>query len=223
MGTLQSMLLSLLPKKSRRIFSVHDVPSEGALLSGIFEALAGTGLLIHGYFAYSNERLASMPVSVMSKAAAVGGESAVMGLGNILLLEYIFQLTTIILLWLTLEGGVRAVAAIVGEVIPSLPLSVLVFLLEKLGGQYKEKQLGERVRDEIQPIAGKGALQIASCRPKLWNQLTTISHEGQFYELVGEKKGQKPRPFIYLLRKKPINSVIRGIHAYDPDEALHAH
>jgi hypothetical protein len=60
------------------------------------------------------------------------------------------------------------------------------------------------------------SLQIKSCRPKQWNQLTTVSHDGQLYELVSEQKAPAPRRYVYLFRKKPPTAVIRGIHAYDP-------
>jgi hypothetical protein len=79
--------------------------------------------------------------------------------------------------------------------------------------------LGGRIRDEVQPGAAD-SLQIASCRPKPWTQLTTISHEGIFYELVSEHEGEPPRPFVYILRRKPTTAVIRGIHEYNPDEEL---
>jgi hypothetical protein len=61
--------------------------------------------------------------------------------------------------------------------------------------------------------AAAESLQIASCRPKPWTRLTTISHEGVFYELVSENKGQAPRPFVSILRRKSQTAVIRGIHA----------
>jgi hypothetical protein len=80
--------------------------------------------------------------------------------------------------------------------------------------------MGARLRDEVIIDPSGQSLRIASCRPKQWNQLTTVSLEGQFYELVQEEKATAPRPFVYQLRKKPPTAVIRGIYAYDPDEVL---
>jgi hypothetical protein len=119
-----------------------------------------------------------------------------------------------------LEGFVRAIAATgADEVLPSLPLQLFAFLHTKLDMQSREKHLGERIRDEVQPIAAD-SLQIASCRPKPWTQLTSISYEGVFYELVSEHEGKSPRRFLYILRRKPTTAVIRGIHDYNPDEVL---
>ena len=114
-------LLAFLPKRYRESFVPYDVPSSGALLGRILEMLAGLGLLIHGYQSFTTERLAALPASVLMKAGEKGGESAIMGFGSILLLEYVFQLTTLVLLFLTLEGMVRAIAAIASGELCDLP------------------------------------------------------------------------------------------------------
>lgn len=80
--------------------------------------------------------------------------------------------------------------------------------------------MGKRVRDNALITADGQSLQIASCRPKAWTQLTTISHEERLYELIEEKAGEPPRRFAYVLRKKPASAVIRGIHSCDRDEDL---
>jgi hypothetical protein len=54
---------------------------------------------------------------------------------------------------------------------------------------------------------------------KLPSQAVESAHDGQLYELVSEQKAPAPRRYVYLFRKKPPTAVIRGIHAYDPDEA----
>jgi hypothetical protein len=157
----------------------------------------------------------------MTQAAEKGGESAVMGFGSILMVEYVFQVTTLVLLFLMVEGAIRAIAAIgSGEVLPSLPLQMLSFLQGKLEAHGHEARMGKRVRDNALITADGESLQIASCRPKAWTRLTTISYEGVLYELIEEKAGEAPRRFAYVLRKKPVSALIRGIHSYDPDEAL---
>jgi hypothetical protein len=220
MGILRWMALSFLPKKYRQIFTVYDVPTEAALLSGIVEMLASVGLLVRGFYAYSNARLASIPLEIMMKAGEREGERAIMGLGNIVFLEYVFHVTTMVLLWFAMEGGVRAVAAILGEVLPSFPLSVMAFVHTRLSARGHEWRMGKRVRDVVRPLPDGQQLLIASCRPKTWNQSTTISHEDELYELSGEERAQGPRPFVYILRKKPVTGIIRGIHIYDPEEVL---
>lgn len=223
MNIFGSMLVCFLPRRYREIFTPYEIPSEAALWSGILESLVSLGLGIRGYYAYFDERMASMPVEVLTKAGEKGGESAIMGLGSIIMLEYLIHVTTILLVFFMLEGLVRAIAAVAsGEALPSLPLQALAFLHTRGDARNRERRLGERIRDEVQPGADGRSLQISSCRPKPWTQLTTISHEGEFYELVRENKGTVPRPFVYFLRKKPQTAVIRGIYAYDPNEVLQA-
>ena len=220
MNILASILLSILPKRYRDHFTPYEIPPAGAIWSGILETLISLGLLIRGYYAFMNERMASIPASVLTRAAEKGGESAVMGMGSVFMLEYMIRFTTILLVFFLLEGFVRTIAAVGSdEVLPSLPLKAVGFLHARLDSRNHERQLGERIRDEVRLDAGE-SLQIASCRPKPWTRLTTISHEGVFYELVAESKGPTPRPFLYVLRKKPGTAVIRGIHAYSPDEVL---
>jgi hypothetical protein len=184
--------------------------------SGLLEALINIGLLVR-YYAYMNWRMTSLPAEVFTRAGEKGGESAIMGLGSIFMLEYLIHISTILFIFFTLEGFVRAIGA--DEVLPSFPLQLLAFLHAKLDAQSHERRLEARIRDEVRPLAAN-SLQIASCRPKPWTQLTTISHEGVLYELADEDKGPAPRPFVYILRKKRTTAVIRGIHDYTPDEAL---
>jgi hypothetical protein len=215
MNIFAAILLSFLPKKYRP----GGVPPAGALLSGILEACISLGFLIHGYFVYTDERLRALPVSIMTKAGEKGGETAIMGMGTIFMLEYVIHVTTIVLIILTLEGIVRAVAAFAAnEVVPSLPLQALAVLHNRLSAQDRERRLGRRISDAVAISEDGESLEIATCRPKPWTASTTISHEGVFYELVDEGRGSSPRSFIYTLRRKPPTSVIRGIYAYHPDE-----
>ena len=215
-----STLLSFLPRRYREIFTPHELPSAAGIWSGLIEALTSAGLLVRGYYAYMNWRMANLPSEVFTKAGEKGGESAIMGLGSIFMLEYLILPTTILLAFFLLEGFVRAIAATgADEVLPILPLQLFALLHTRLDSQSHERRLGHRIRDEVQPVAAD-SLQIASCRPKPWTQLTTISHEGVFYELASEHEGEPPRRFVYILRRNPTTAVIRGIHEYNPDEAL---
>ncbi len=215
-----STLLSFLPRRYREVFTPHELPSAAGIWSGLIEALTSVGLLVRGYYAYMNWRMANLPPEVFTKAGEKGGESAIMGFGSIFMLEYLILPTTIVMAFFMFEGFVRAIAATgADEVLPSLPLQFLAFVHTKLDSQSRERQLGERIRDEVQPVSAD-SLQIASCRPKPWTHLTTISHEGVFYELVNECKGDAPRRFVYILRRKPITAVIRGIYDYNPDEPV---
>jgi hypothetical protein len=221
MNIFVATILAFLPKRYREWFVPYAVPASGAALGGTLETLTSVGLLIRGYQSFAAEKLATLPASVMLGGVEKSGESAVMGLGSILLLEYVLQLTTLVLLFLTIEGLVRALAAIgSGEALPSFPLQALAFLQGKLEAQGREARLGQRVRDEVQWTPDGEFLQIGSCRPKSWNQLTTISYEDDLYELATTKGGHAPHQFVYILRKKPASAVIRGLCPYDPDEVI---
>jgi len=221
MNIFSAILLSFLPKRYRDAFTPFEVPSAGSILGGFLELLLAFGLLIHSYSTFMNERLAATSLLLMERAAEKGGESAVASLGGFALIDFIFRITTIIFAFFLLEGVIRVIAAIASrETVPSLPLKLLEYAQAHFSAQQKERSMGARIRDEVVLDPNGQSLRIASCRPKQWNQLTTISHDGQFYELVSEQKAATPRPFIYQLRKKPPTAVIRGIYAYDPDEVL---
>ena len=223
MNIFVAVFLAFLPKRFRQSLTHFEVPAAGSILGGLLESFAALGLLIRDYSAYMNARLAAIPSSLMENAAEKRGESAIMSLGGFVLIDYLFRFTTILLAYFMVEGAVRVVAAIAShETIPTLPLKLLEYVGRQLNAQQKELKMGARLRDEVLVDPAGQSLQIASCRPKQWNQLTTVSYDGQFFELTSEHDASAPRPFVYLLRKKPATAVIRGIYAYDPDEALHS-
>ena len=214
-----SSLASFLPERWRRQVAVSI---SSAAISGVAEFVFCLGIIIYRYFAFMHMRLlASM--DVMLKSAERAGETAIMGSGFVLLLEYVIQPLTIVLCYFTFEGVVRLIAAVVTqEVYPSLPFYLALLARQKIEGVRRERALGERIIDEVRVVESAAfTLQIASCRPKEgWNKLTTIAYQDQLYELAAVKEGLPPRPFVYLLRPKPDHKVIRGIHHYDPEEVL---
>jgi len=221
MNIFAAVLLSFLPKRCRDAFTPFEIPSVGGILGGLFESVLGFGLLIHSYSTFMNERLEAASLLLMERAAEKGGESAVASIGGFAFIDFLFRITTIVFVFFLVEGLIRVIAAIASrETVPMLPLKLLEYANAQFSTQQRERSMGARLRDEVIIDPTGQSLRIASCRPKEWNQLTTISHEGQFYELVDEQKATTPRPFIYQLRKKPAAAVIRGIYAYDPDEVL---
>ena len=220
MNILVAALLSLLPKKYLSFVTPYEIPTAGAALSGVLEMSAGLVLLISGYGMYAKAQLALLPASALTRAAEKGGESAVMGIGSIFLLAYLLRPLTVALLFLTIEGGFRTVAALAtGELSPSFPFYIISLLHAQLGSWRDESQMGKRTPDSVECVEA-GLLQISSCRPKPWNRLTTISYDDVLYDLDSTKKGRSPRQFVYLLRKKPISGVVRGLHHYSPDDVL---
>jgi hypothetical protein len=145
------------------------------------------------------------------------------GMGIAVLLEYIFQPLTLLLVYFAIESAGRLVAAFVtGEIVPSLPLQAIEWTRQKVRGEQAKRELGPPIIDLVEAGAtGEYDLRIASCRPRPnWNNLMTVSYQDELYEIVREERAAKPRPWVYVLRKKPESKVVRGLHAYAPDELL---
>jgi len=139
------------------------------------------------------------------------------------LIEYLIQFTTLALVFLTFEGFVRGFAAVGGgETLPSFPLYALALLHTKVEADGRELRLGKRIPDEVHLTSSGESLQIASCRPKPWSQLTTVSYRGECFTLIRTHEATAPRPFLYFLQKKEVCGVIRDLYQYDPDEVLQA-
>ncbi|MGH9523023.1 MAG: hypothetical protein ACRD3E_10880 [Terriglobales bacterium] len=117
-------------------------------------------------------------------------------------------------------GAIQFFAPI-GEVVPTLPLQLISMAHSRTLAAKRERELGPPVPDLVQPGSGDFAMGIASCRPKTWTPMTTISFEDRLYELVREESAQPPRRWVYVLRKRPESKVVRGaIYHYSPDEVL---
>jgi hypothetical protein len=221
MNIIAATFFSVLPRRYRERFTSEEIPPIGPVLSGSLQSYVCLYFLIRNYYPFLQERIALVSSSVYYRAGRKGGESAIMGLGSIFMLEYLIHITTIVLIFFMVEGLVRIVAAVVtGESVPTLPLKLAVIAQTHFEAAKKERAMGERTRDVVESLDGADSIRIASCRPKPWTQLTTISHDGVLFELASEEKSTAPRPFVYILRRKPPTAVIRGIYPYDPDEVL---
>ncbi|HTC91931.1 MAG TPA: hypothetical protein VK699_00580 [Terriglobales bacterium] len=219
MHLLIGVVASFLPQRYRSALSVS---APAAAISGVAQLLFCLGALIYRYFTFTNNRLFA-DMNVMQKAGQRGGEAVIMGSGLLLLMEYLIQPLTIVLCYFAFEGLVRLVAAIITqEIVPTLPLYLVLLQQQKLHAIRCERALGERIIDEVRFVESSPCgLRIASCRPKEgWNKLITVAYQDELYEVAAAQEGNPPRPFVYLLRRKPDHKVIRGIHHYDPTEAL---
>lgn len=216
------ILAALLPERFRSCSILAFASSGSAIASGASEFLVCLGVLIFRYMAFANARLSGVSTVTTMQAAEVGGETAVMGMGIFILAEYAIQPLTLLLIYFTVEGIARGVAAMVsGEVVPTLPLQLLAMAFTKAKAVQRERELGPAVEDLVQPGSGDFALVIASCRPKAWNQMTIIAFRDQLYELAREESAQPPRRWVYVLRKRHQGKVVRGsIYQYSPDEVM---
>jgi len=216
-------LIAFLPRQYRKVVLQGAEVSRGpAMFSGAIEVAIAMDLLIHHYFAFANHYLNGMPLEVYNGGMMNSGEASLIGLGAFVLAGFVLQPLTIVLLYFAAEGGSRGLAALlVGEIRGSLPFWLVAFARNKAEAWREENRLGPRVADEV--AATDDGLRIASCRLKDdWNDRVTISYQQVLYEVAAEETGLNPRPFVYLLRKKPEYKVIRALRYYAPDEVLKA-
>ena len=137
--------------------------------------------------------------------------------------EFLVHPLSWVLIYFTLEGAVRLLAAfITEETYPTLPLYLVARWQQSREETRAEQAMGPLVMDRVERGDGtKSDWRIASCRPKpKWDDLMTVVYQDEYYEVAGYEKGARPRPYIYLLRKIPKGKVIRGLHPYRPDEVL---
>jgi hypothetical protein len=224
---LLGLVLVLLPQRLRRnYFPGWDGNIQhAATVSGIAQSLAMLVLIILGFFYHMNSRLGMLSEALIAKdaATAMSGTGVQFGMGFTSLLEYLLKPTTLVMQYFALEGVVRIFGAMTtGEVVGTLPLFVVDWVIQKRKARIAEKKLGPIIPDEVRsaPIGEDNyELMVASCREKPdWNHLTTISYRDKLYEVADHFCGAAPRPYLYLLRTAPLDKVIRGLIHYDPLE-----
>ena len=219
---LVGVVLSLLPERYRSRLPWGLVSAPVAIASGILQMLAAFGLLIYRYVVFFNEQFGAIPANTMVAATEQGGDTAVRGLGLIILVAYLLRPLSLLLIYFVIEGLVRVAAAIISsEIVPTLPLQLMALAHARIIKSKYERDLGPLVEDLVSPGAGDFALCIASCRPKPWTPMTTIAYEDRLYELAREDTAEPPRRWVYVLRKRPEHKIVRGeIYQYRQDELL---
>ena len=224
---LPDALVSLVPKsyRSRWAWATGVDFRHATILSGVTEALLCAGIYLGRYLYFLQYRIGTLADAAMKRPSgdeALASEAVQFGMGFVTLVEYVLSPLSLLLFYFAIEGTLRAFTAAITEDTPgTMPLHVLAWSIERVQRWRAEKALGPRVADEVHRFTGISYdLGIASCRPKKWARLLTIEFEEKFYELCEEKKGPPPRPYLYFLREKPIEKVIRGPHHYHPEEVL---
>lgn len=226
MTFLLGMLLSLMPARYRSRMESHcpGDAARGAFWSGLLQCVLCLGIFCFRYLWFLQYRVGVFADQLVRHAAdeAMGATSVQFGAGTVTLGEYLIQPLTIALGYFAMEGAVRWIAALIhGEVIPTLPLQLIALADRGIERRRHQAWLGAAVPDEVLRGSGQDfAIRVASCRPKRWGPLTTISYQEELLEVFKEEIGEPPRRFIYLLRKAPKSKVVRGLHQYDPEEVL---
>ena len=124
LAVLAGLPVSLLPEAWRsRWFS--DVPVEvrtGAILTGAAQLLGCLAILGYRYPAFVRSQMSGGVGTAAMSSMEKGGETAVMGLGPLLLVAYLIQPLSLVLGYFMVEGVVRVTAAVVsGEELGTLP------------------------------------------------------------------------------------------------------
>jgi len=223
---LLSIFASVLPRRYRGHWLGDgnlDV-RRGAMVSSVVQFAGCCAAMWTLYPAFIRHRLAQ---AAALAAASHPGDKVVAGFtvfafGQVAALEYMFRPLTLLLLYFAVEGAVRIFSSVASDVVlPSMPLQLVAWAHDYASRRYQEAKMGTPVADAVGPgVAGKYDLKIESCRPKPWNSLITIRYDDRLYELQGEESGRPPRPYVYLLRLKPEHKIVRGLHAYDPEEPV---
>jgi hypothetical protein len=135
------------------------------------------------------------------------------------LVGFLLQPLHLFYAYMSIEGGVRAFFAFsFGEILSTLPLS-LVSSIHYVFELRSRRKLRALARDEIQTACDNTYdLHVLSLRPKReWNRNIGIRFRNELYILAGEQREQGPRPFGYLLRRSPADTIVVVTCNYDPN------
>lgn len=215
----RGIIYSALPKsywRSWRPSSALDL-ERSAIVSGLLECVVAFCLLVLGYWHFLIVRTHQLRV------ASNTNEGTQLYMMAILTLEYAFHPFSLIALWLAGEGALRSWAAFfTDEVVPSIPLRFIAFLQDRRRAKKQEESFGPDLIDLVERCPGEeDRLRISSTRPKEgWRRSISVAVLGDFFEVVEVQSGSGPRPFVYMLRKLPMNAIIRGTYRYDPPDEI---
>lgn len=212
---LRGIFYSFLPKAYWRAWRPSSTVDfvRSALVSGLLECAISLCLLILGYLHFLAIRTHQL------RAASEANEGTQLYFLVLLSFEYIFHPLSLIALFLTAEGALRSWSAFfTDEVIPSLPIQLIVVIQDRLEAKRKRESLGPDIPDLFERLAGEPVdLRVSACRPKDgWRVSIAVAVEEELYEIVKVETDASARPFVYSLRKLPAGAIIRGLCRYDP-------
>ena len=219
-GFMVGLFVTVLPGQYRRWWPQSEQDLLGpAVASGFLQAFGSLLGLVYWFLTFMEYRLAT----VLPAAGPFGtaDRAALGGAGLVSLVEFAVRPTTLLIVYLVIEGVVRTMSAFMsGEVSPNLVLHGIAAVHMALLPRYEEWAMGPRVPDRVRPVEGKAYdLLVASCRRKpSWDRLITIRYDDELYEVLKEVRAEPPHRFMYELRKNPPGRVTRHIDDYDPSE-----
>jgi len=246
---LLGIILTVLPRRwSRQFASEQAIPWErAATLSGLLESLMALFALITWY-AHSAAHWAGNALDSALRngpEAQVPGQA----IGFSALVLWCLHPLTWLIAYFVAEGAVRFLAAISTEqVLPLWSLHIVDWIYGKLTQRPREgnplhtltakEQLkamvtatrlaaltagSPEVADElIETHDGTDAiLEIRASRPKAdWGPPRVVRIATAYYRLESASQGERPRPFIFRLRRLPAGVPGRNVLMYDPPHEL---
>jgi len=183
------------------------------MLSGALECAVSFLLLILGYIHFIVIRTHQM------QAAAEANEGTQLYFLVVLTIQYALHPGSLSGLYLGGEGAFRGWAAfLTDEVIPSLPLKLVVYIQDWLRERREAAAAGPDIPDLFERVSGEsGEIRITTQKPKDgWRASLTVVVEGEFYGIARVESATGSRALVYVLRRLPAGSVMRGMYRYDP-------
>lgn len=189
------------PASTERVLSI-------AKITGLLQALAFVALLVLSYAAFMRQRAHQFGAAL--ERTSIQAQSGALVLFT---LDFLIHPSSLLLLYLAVEGFVRFLGSIVfGTILPSLPVT-LSFKLKN----YLDTKPQAVIQDRFEHLEDGERVLISSAHPKTgWNASITIDIDGQWYEIEKEEIGNLPLAHTYLLRPAPPGKVLRGYERYVP-------
>jgi hypothetical protein len=227
-----NMLVSLLPVRyrSRLEQGAREDLVRAAALAGVLQGVLCLGLLASGFLdfakAVSEGRILNPEIAegVINQLGGEGkGHLPMFGLGPQFAVTFLLEPRNAVLIYFWLEGFLKAIAAYSsGQVLGTLPLYLVSVGHNAIDYIRYRWWLGPLVHDEILPGDGKSCdMKVLSCRPKLdWSRYVTIKFREEFYQMIQQDIGGRPRPFTYLLRRNPTGRLVVVVLEYGSEAIL---
>jgi hypothetical protein len=221
-----AVLVSFLPERYRRWWNFENsLEMRGAaIVCGLLQMAAGAVLYMALFLTQGNDIMGRTGALVLaSQHDSMDPRQIRLATGVLGLANFALQPLHILIAYVAVEGAVRAIAAMAArEPLPTLALSVIGALHDRIDEARRKRELGPPINDVIQPPHDATYdVRVLSCRPKPeWNPYISVRFRDEFYVLAGEERGPKPRPYIYRLRKNPTGRLVVVIRDYRLDDPV---
>jgi hypothetical protein len=201
------ILYSLLPRSlwGKWRYSSPTEFSRSTLVSGLIECTLSCYFLVTHYFEFLFDRARQLHI--------VGNAGTQLYMTGVLTVEYLFHPFSIILVIFSIEGFLRATAAFIqDESVPSLPFKLLElcqrWIHRRIEAKRREPSLPDHVEQISEPVH---EIRISSSHAKdEWREGLTVDIRGDFYDIYEILPAIAPYRVLYVLRRKPLGTAIRG-------------